>query len=67
MSGQPNIKTSVTDRMVMIHLIVVVVAVVGFGIINIISGTVLLGILIMAFGIAACAAVRLFRTGKVMC
>lgn len=56
-----GISASISEKMVSIHSIIILVTVVVLGIVNIVSHSVLIGILMVVAGCAACAAARLLK------
>ncbi|MGN0670795.1 MAG: methyl-accepting chemotaxis protein [Oscillospiraceae bacterium] len=64
MSEKANVTASVTEKMVTIHSVVILICVIGFGVINMVSGAILLGIIMIALGGLVCLAVRLLRDKK---
>lgn len=64
MGEKANVTSSVTEKMVTIHSVVVLFCVICFGIINMVAGSVLLGIIMIVLGGLICLAVRLLRDKK---
>lgn len=63
-TNSATVSTTTTEKMLTIHTFVVLFAVIGFGIINIASGALVLGILMMVLGGTVCTVVRLLRDKK---
>lgn len=64
MGEKANVTSSVTEKMVTIHSVVVLFCVICFGIINMVAGSILLGIIMIVLGGLICLAVRLLRDKK---
>lgn len=64
MSNQENLSSLATGKIVTIHTLVVLGVVLGFGAINIFSGAVLFGIIIIVAGALVCGCVQLLRNKK---
>lgn len=64
MGGKANISSSVSEKMVTIHSVVVLFCVVVFGVINMVAGAIVLGVIMIVLGGLVCLAVRLLRDKK---